>query len=123
MESRSQAAAPPVYSIVIPLIPICIALYVSSTRYSDFKHHGFDIITGASIGVVVAWLSFRWYHLPIRRGAGWAWSSRSASRAFGVGVGVLDYVEIEGHRLPAGDLEVGGHRDGAPSSVPNDGSH
>ena len=104
---RKQGAAPPLYTLVLPLIPICVALYISSTRYSDFKHHGFDIIVGASIGTVVAWLSFRLYHLPISQGAGWAWGSRSVSRAFGVGVGVLDYVEFEGRGERRGDLEAG----------------
>ena len=105
---RKQGAAPPLYALVLPLISISIALYISSTRYSDFRHHGFDIIAGAFIGTVVAWLSFRLYHLPISQGAGWAWGSRSASRAFGVGVGVLDYVELEGRRGRRGDLEAGG---------------
>jgi PAP2 superfamily len=88
---RSQAAAPPVFLLIITLIPICAAIYISSTRYSDFRHHGFDILFGALMGFVCAWFAFRWYHLPIRRGAGYAWGARSPSRAFGIGIGVGSY--------------------------------
>jgi len=107
VEYRDQAAAPPTHGILLPLVPICLALYICTTRYSDFKHHGFDIIAGAIIGAVVAWLSFRLYHLPIGRGAGWAWGPRGATRAFGVRVGTLNYADIEGHRRMHGGLEAG----------------
>ena len=92
---RNQAAAPPLYLFVLPLVPFCVAIYISSTRYSDFRHHGFDIIFGSLMGFVLAWAAFRLYHLPIRRSSGWAWGPRSSSRAFGVGVGVGGYVEDE----------------------------
>lgn len=107
IEKRNEAAAPPVWTIILPLIPLCLALYISSTRYSDFRHHGFDIISGASIGIIVAWLSFRWYHLPVSRGAGWAWGSRNPSRAFGIGVGVLGYINSDTERTSSKDLEAG----------------
>ncbi|MCJ1482528.1 hypothetical protein MMC06_002694 [Schaereria dolodes] len=95
---RSQAAAPPTYLIVLAFIPIGTALYIASTRWSDFKHHGFDIIFGSLMGFLLAWGSFRWYHAPIRRGAGWSWGARSVAKAWGVGVGVQGY---------AGDGELG----------------
>ena len=105
---RKQAAAPPTYLIAFPLIPICAAIYISSTRYSDFYHHGFDIIAGAVLGIVSAWLGFRWYHLPISRGGGWAWAPRSYDRAFGRGIGILTYVSNEGfHDRRPTDLENG----------------
>ena len=93
---RNQAAAPPTYLLVLVLIPIGAAVYITSSRYADFRHQGFDVITGSLIGIVCAWFSFRWYHLPIRQGAGWAWGARSRERAFGVGIGVGSYVGIEG---------------------------
>lgn len=106
--ARRQAAAPPTYLIIMPLIPICLAIYVSSTRYSDFMHHGFDIISGAALGIVSAWLGFRWYHMPINRGGGWAWAPRSYDRAFGKGFGVLTYVNNEEVvRNGGNDLEHG----------------
>ncbi|KAL8937880.1 MAG: hypothetical protein Q9216_004206, partial [Gyalolechia sp. 2 TL-2023] len=43
-------AAPPLPLLLLPLIPICVAIYISSTRFSDFRHHGFDIIFGALMG-------------------------------------------------------------------------
>jgi hypothetical protein len=92
---RRQAAAPPLYLLIIAVVPIGTAIYISSTRYSDFRHHGFDILFGSCIGIFSAWFAFRWYHLPIQRGAGYAWGARSRSRAFGIGIGVGSYVESE----------------------------
>jgi hypothetical protein len=105
---RSQAASPPLYLLVIAVVPICGAIYVSSTRYSDFRHHGFDILFGAFIGFFSAWFAFRWYHLPIRRGSGYAWGARSRSRAFGIGIGVGSYANSEDvERAKSPDLESG----------------
>ncbi|KAF2722681.1 acid phosphatase/Vanadium-dependent haloperoxidase [Polychaeton citri CBS 116435] len=92
----NQAAAPPVHLIIIVAIPVCVAFYVVSTRFVEFYHHGFDIISGSFIGIVAAYTSFRWYHAPIRRGAGWAWGPRSRDRAWGIGVGTENYVGDEG---------------------------
>ena len=116
---RSEAAAPPTYLLVIPLIPICVAIYVSSTRYSDFWHHGFDVIIGSSLGIATAFLGFRWYHLPIRRGGGWAWAPRSPKKAFGHGIGRLTYADDEpqpgtGRDLERGTMSVGGGHAGLP---------
>ncbi|KAK4999615.1 hypothetical protein LTR66_001397 [Elasticomyces elasticus] len=96
MPIRNQAAAPPNWVLVLALIPIGVALYISSTRFTDFMHFGFDIISGALIGIATSWFAFRWYHLPIRQGAGWSWGARSRDRAFGIGVGVDSYVGPEG---------------------------
>ncbi|MCJ1461659.1 hypothetical protein MMC07_000256 [Pseudocyphellaria aurata] len=120
---RNHAAAPPAYLLVLALFPICVAVYISATRYSDFRHHGFDIIVGSLMGILAAWAGFRWYHLPIRRGAGWSWGPRSAGRAWGVGVGVQGYVDVEKDEIPPReDLELGEypgglrkHPDAAPS--------
>jgi len=93
---RNQAAAPPLYSLVLAFIPVFIATYICSTRYSDFRHAGFDILFGSFIGIGTSWFAFRWYHLPIQQGAGWAWGARSRDRAWAVGVGKLGYVGTEG---------------------------
>ena len=93
---RNQAAAPPTYLLVLPLIPISVAFYICASRFFQFYHHGFDIISGALIGILSAWFGFRWYHLPISRGAGWSWGARSRDRAWGIGVGVGSYVGTEG---------------------------
>lgn len=96
MPIRYQSAAPPVYTLVLILTPVGTAIYVASTRFTDFRHFGFDLIFGSLIGITTAWFSFRWYHLPITRGAGWAWGPRSYQRAWGIGVGVGSYVGTEG---------------------------
>ncbi|KAF1837202.1 acid phosphatase/Vanadium-dependent haloperoxidase [Decorospora gaudefroyi] len=93
---RYQNAAPPVYTLVLVLIPVCSAIYISSTRFTDFRHFPFDILFGTLIGVLCAYFSFRFYHLPISRGAGWAWGPRSYERAWGIGVGRGSYVGTEG---------------------------
>lgn len=93
---RYQSAAPPVYTLVLILTPVGTAIYVASTRFTDFRHFGFDLLFGSLIGITTAWFSFRWYHLPITRGAGWAWGPRSYGRAWGIGVGVGSYVGTEG---------------------------
>lgn len=93
---RYQNAAPPVWTLALPLFPIGTAIYVAATRFTDFRHFGFDLLFGTFIGLCTSYLSFRFYHLPISRGAGWAWGPRSYDRAFGIGVGRGTYVGTEG---------------------------
>lgn len=93
---RYQNAAPPVWTLVLVLVPIASAIYIASTRFTDFRHFGFDLLFGSLIGITCAWFSFRLYHLPITRGAGWAWGPRSYERAWGIGVGRGSYVGTEG---------------------------
>ena len=93
---RNQAAAPPNHLIIIAFIPIGIAVWITSTRFVEYYHFGFDMISGALIGILSAWFAFRWYHLPVRNGQGWAWGARSRNRAFGIAVGTNSYVGEEG---------------------------
>lgn len=104
---RRQAAAPPTYLIIPAFFPVAVAIYISSTRYTDFRHRGIDITIGALVGIMTAWVGFRWYHLPITRGAGWSWGPRSPARAWGIGVGVLGYVEQHSSEHKPDDLELG----------------
>ena len=90
--ARNQAAGPPVYLLVIAVLPSFASIYIASTRYSDFRHHGFDILFGYLIGFVTSVFAFRYYHLPINQGAGWSWGPRSRDRSFWAGVGVGNYV-------------------------------
>jgi len=94
--ARNLAAAPPVYLLVFAIIPFFGSIYISATRFSDFRHHGFDILFGYGIGVITAIFSFRYYHLPISTGAGWSWGPRSKDRSFWAGVGVGNYVGVKG---------------------------
>jgi membrane-associated phospholipid phosphatase len=110
MPIRNRAAAPPNYLIIVAFIPVGIATWITSTRYVEFYHFGFDMIGGSLIGIVSAWFAFRWYHLPVRNGHGWAWGARSRDRAFGIAVRTNNYVGEEGWgsvRKGRGDVESG----------------
>jgi membrane-associated phospholipid phosphatase len=63
--SRSADKEPtlfPVYLLLLPYIPLGLAIFIAGTRYFDFKNHGFDVLAGAVIGSVTASLGFRMYH-------------------------------------------------------------
>lgn len=104
---RDEAAAPPLYLLLLPLIPICIATYISSTRFSDFRHHGFDILFGAVLGIMFAWISFKMYQSPVNSGDGWAWGPRTPSKAFGIAIGTPGYVESAVRLKKSDDIEAG----------------
>ncbi|SPQ18985.1 7dfbc7a9-4558-412c-bc42-e8db9461088b [Thermothielavioides terrestris] len=88
---RRQAAAPPIYLLCIALVPFFTSVFIAGSRWWDFRHHGFDILFGYLIGTITAIFSFRYYHLPISQGAGWAWGPRSNEKAFWAGVGSFSY--------------------------------
>jgi membrane-associated phospholipid phosphatase len=123
--ARNQAAAPPVYLLIFAIIPAFTSIYISSTRYSDFRHHGFDILSGFFIGTVTAVFAFRYYHLPINRGAGWSWGPRSRDRSFWAGVGVGTYVGSGNSQRAndsSADLEAGSNNKQVSSNVGVGGS-
>lgn len=94
---RNSTAAPPIYLLLLAVfLPVGTAIFICVSRWFDFHHHGIDILSGAIIGAVTAYFSFRYYHMPTRRGSGWAWGARSRGRAFWVGVGRDGYVGEEG---------------------------
>ena len=78
---RNTAAAPPIYLLILAVyLPVGTAIFVCVSRWFDFHHHGIDIFSGAILGAFCAYFSFRYYHMPIRRGSGWAWGARSRQR-------------------------------------------
>ncbi|KAG7408976.1 Diacylglycerol pyrophosphate phosphatase 1 [Fusarium oxysporum f. sp. raphani] len=89
---RRQAAGAPLYLLVLVIVPFALAVYINCSRWFDYEHDGFDIIFAFLMGTVAAYYSFRFYHLPIAGGAGWAWRPRTHDRAFWAGVGKLGYV-------------------------------
>ena len=101
---RNQAAAPPVYLLILAFVPIGTAFFISVSRYSDYRHAGFDIISGSVLGSFFAWFGFRWYHLPIRTGAGWSWGARTRNRAFYTGLCIPTYVGDEGWSSAKADV-------------------
>ncbi|XXG98711.1 WD40 repeat protein [Hypoxylon texense] len=109
---RRQAAAPPLYLLLITVLPFFTAIFIASSRWFDFRHHGFDILFGFLIGTITAWFAFRFYHLPIRSGAGWAWGPRSHDKAFWAGLGSWSYATDKKHWVRPGDEteRMTGHR-------------
>ena len=79
---HEKKAAPPLWMVVIVLVPIGAALFICASRYADFHHAGIDIFAGSVIGAIAGYSSFRLYHLPIRRGIGMAWGPREDQHAF-----------------------------------------
>lgn len=89
---HTKAAAAPLWSLVFIFVPIGVAVYIGATRYFDYYHHGFDVLSGSLIGVATGYFGFCWYHGPLGQTRGLAWSPRSRDRAFGVSVGNYGYV-------------------------------
>lgn len=106
--ARRQAAAPPLYLLAFAAAPFCTAVFIASSRWFDFRHHGFDILFGFLIGTVCAVCAFRWYHLPVSRGAGWAWGPRCADKAWWAGVGSFSYAMDWEPDVGAADGDAGG---------------
>lgn len=108
---RNQAAAPPLYLLACVLAPFALSIYISASRWFDYRHHGFDILFGYLMGFIPAVYAFRYYHLPIQQGAGWAWGPRSHDRAFWAGVGRLGYSSLS----PVEDSPLSSSKDAATS--------
>lgn len=103
---RRQAASPPLYLLLIAVLPFFTSVFIASSRWFDFRHHGFDILFGYIIGTICAFYAFYYYHLPISRGAGWAWGPRSHDKAFWAGVGSDSYATDHIHcQYKSGDEE------------------
>ncbi|KAJ9606578.1 hypothetical protein H2200_008586 [Cladophialophora chaetospira] len=118
--ARDKQAAPPVWQIALALTPIAAALFVCSSRYADFHHAGFDIISGAVIGTVFGWASFRTYHLPIRRSYGsLAWGQRNRRHAF---IRAMEGSEISDEERGGTNYELNVLDTGAPERVLTGGS-
>lgn len=89
---REEGAAPPVYMLIAPVIPLAVACFIVASRWSDNRHHGVDILFGSAMGIFFAWVGFRLYNLPIQRGAGWSWGTRSPRNAFFKKVGFPSHI-------------------------------
>ena len=84
--AREGSAAPPLWQLAVAFAPIAVTLFICASRYADFHHAGVDITAGAILGTVIAWASFRLYHLPVRRGEGFlSWAHRSPRNALFAG--------------------------------------
>ncbi|KAA8652160.1 hypothetical protein EYZ11_000472 [Aspergillus tanneri] len=108
---RTQGAAPPVYMVIIAFVPFAVAFFIAASRWFNYRHHAFDIIFGALMGVAFAWVGFRMYHLPIMRGAGWSWGARSPRHAFYKGIGLSSHVGAD-NWSNTGDVTMTAEREG-----------
>ena len=107
---RMQVAAPPIYLLTIALIPLGGALYICGSRWADNQHVGWDILAGALIGALFAWLGFRWYHPPIQDLLGISWGPRSRATPFFGGTdaaGEDEEISWRHERLMQNDVELG----------------
>jgi hypothetical protein len=115
---REEAAAPPLYLLVIVLMPIAAAIYIASTRFTDNKHAGFDILFGSLEGLLCAWFAIRWYHPSMYRAGGWAWAPRRRSAAFGIGIGMGGFAShiIHKDKRQTRDVDIESGMHGRPNS-------
>ncbi|KAH7146270.1 hypothetical protein EDB81DRAFT_856712 [Dactylonectria macrodidyma] len=100
---RRQAAAPPLYLLILVVIPFLGSIFITGSRWFDFRHHGFDLLFGYFIDFITSIFAFRYYHLPIRQGAGWACGPRSQDKAWWSGVGSNSYATNKCDDLWPGD--------------------
>jgi hypothetical protein len=59
---EEESGAFPAYKLLLPYIPLGLAIFIAGTRYFDFRNHGFDVLAGSVIGSVTAYVGFRMYH-------------------------------------------------------------
>ncbi|KAF8421985.1 phosphatidic acid phosphatase type 2/haloperoxidase [Tirmania nivea] len=90
LQTSKKGSHPPTPLLLVLSVPILLAIYVSTTRYSDYRHHGVDVIFGSLIGVGTAILGWAWY------------GSRTTNRARGFGG-----VSRKRTNCRCGDLELG----------------
>jgi diacylglycerol diphosphate phosphatase/phosphatidate phosphatase len=50
------------YAYALSAAPLLLASYIASSRVSDFRHRGSDVIGGALIGIFFGILAFRYYY-------------------------------------------------------------
>jgi membrane-associated phospholipid phosphatase len=57
----AQPKFPQMLAFAIVSFPMWIAIYIASTRWSDYRHHGFDVLFGSCEGIVCALIGWSWY--------------------------------------------------------------
>lgn len=48
-------------AILVSGLPLLLAAYIASTRFSDYRHHAFDILAGSVLGIFAGVVGWRWY--------------------------------------------------------------
>ncbi|KAH8726902.1 phosphatidic acid phosphatase type 2/haloperoxidase [Phaeosphaeriaceae sp. PMI808] len=54
-----------VWRSFVVMVPTLGAALITGTRIMDARHHPFDVISGALLGILVAWASYRQYFPPV----------------------------------------------------------
>lgn len=54
-----------VWRTFVVMVPSLGAALITGTRIMDARHHPFDVLSGATLGILVAWASYRQYFPPI----------------------------------------------------------
>lgn len=109
-----------------------LAIYVATTRYSDYRHHGVDVIFGSLLGVGTAILGWTWYGSRTTNGArGFGGFSRKRTNCrcgdleLGqqqkTGTYQSTYLSAQAEVLPGGEGEAakGGNSVEAPGQLGN----
>lgn len=104
---NSPPSAPPLYLLVISLVPFFAAIFIGSTRWFDYRHHGVDIVSGFLIGATTSLFSFYYYHSPITYGRGKAWGPRRDGKAFWSAGGDGAGVKRQAHGEMDGGVDAG----------------
>ncbi|PNS20966.1 Diacylglycerol pyrophosphate phosphatase 1 [Sphaceloma murrayae] len=103
---RRAGAAPPVWGMAIILAPTLFAVWIASTRFQEFKHDGFDCISGSLCGVITALIGFRAYHNGILRGQSWTWGPRTWDNAFVVTSSARQRMSLHKRGASSRDIEM-----------------
>lgn len=54
-----------VWRTFLVMVPALGAALITGTRIMDARHHPFDVLSGATLGIAVAWVSYRQYFPPV----------------------------------------------------------
>lgn len=54
-----------VWRTFLVMVPALGAALITGTRIMDARHHPFDVISGALLGILVSWASYRQYFPPV----------------------------------------------------------
>ena len=54
-----------VWRTFLVMVPALGAALITGTRIMDARHHPFDVISGALLGILVSWVSYRQYFPPV----------------------------------------------------------
>lgn len=94
------------YAYFITAAPILVASFITTSRVSDFRHRGTDVLGGASLGVFFAIVGYRYYFpWPNSQFAGIPWMTIRQEEERGIpialgGLGKLHQYSPSTTRLP-----------------------